>query len=546
MYYRSIIKILGLYLYAFAGMLAIPFLLAVYYQSWANPATHPQPHSTWSFFLTLVFTLGLAFFLHMAGRQSHERLYRREGLVIVVLIWLLTPAISGLPFWLSGTLKNPLAAYLEGAGGLTTTGTSAIEAKRYDGMGKEIPITKTVKGAQNTTYTYYGTVEPVRDPITHQILYEGVEAVSKALLFWRSFLQWLGGGGIVVLFVAVLPALGAGGKILFHTEAPGPIKESLTPRIKETAFYLWSCYLGLTILQIILLMATNPQMEWLDSTTVAFSSISTGGFSVRNNSIAHYNSAATEWIVIAFMILGSLNFSFYYFILRGKFYRLYEPEFFLFLALLLFSSAYASWKLVGALSGPIGAEAHPLSHHEAIRYGTFQLVSTLTTTGFVTADYDKWPYIIQTLMLILMFIGGMSGSTAGGMKVMRLLMLFQIARHKVASLFEPNAVRSIKVGDREVDLGVAQMVLCFFVLAMAVSVLCTFLYVLDGIDPETSLGLVASIVNGTGMGFRMGTPIESLAFLSNWGYALTSLLMIMGRLEFFAIFALLVPAFWRD
>lgn len=545
MFYRSIIKIIGLYLYAFAGMLAIPFLLAVYYQFMADPSAHPQPHSTGSFLFTLLFTLGLAFCLHMAGRPSHDRLYRREGLLIVVLIWLLTPALSGMPFWLSGTLANPLAAYLEGAGGLTTTGTSAIEAKRYDGAGKEIPIVKTVKGAVNTTYTYYGTVAPVRDSVTHQVLYEGVEAVSKALLFWRSFLQWLGGGGIVVLFVAVLPALGAGGKILFHTEAPGPVKESLTPRIKETAFYLWSCYLGLTILEVILLMATNPQMEWLDGATVAFSSISTGGFSVRNTSIAYYNNAATEWIVMAFMILGSLNFSFYYFILRGKFYRLYEPEFFLFLLLLLFGSAFGTWKLIGALSGPIGAEAHSLSLHEAIRYGAFQFVSALTTTGFVTADYDKWPYVLQTLMLILMFIGGMSGSTAGGMKAMRLLMLFQIVRHKVASLFEPNAVRSIKVGERDVDPGVAQMVLCFFVLAMAVSVSCTFLYVLDGIDPETALGLVASIVNGTGMGFRMGTPVESLAFLSNSGYALTSLLMILGRLEYFAIFALLVPAFWR-
>ncbi|MCE5317595.1 MAG: TrkH family potassium uptake protein, partial [Parachlamydia sp.] len=166
MYYRSIIKTVGLYLYAFAAIQIIPLFLAAYYQFWADPATHPQPHSTGSFLFTLLFTLGLAFLCHMFGRQSQERLYRREGLAIVVLIWLLTPAISGLPFWLSGTLKNPLAAYLEGVAGLTATGTSAIESKRYDSSGHEIPIVKTVKGALNTTYTYYGTVDPVRDPVT--------------------------------------------------------------------------------------------------------------------------------------------------------------------------------------------------------------------------------------------------------------------------------------------------------------------------------------------------------------------------------------------
>lgn len=547
MFYRSISKIVGLYLYAFCGALLIPLLLAVYYQFWTDPATHPQEHSSWSFFLTILFTAGLGFLFHRMGKDAQDRLYRREGLAIVVLIWILTPAISGMPFWLSDTLKNPLAAYFEGAAGLTTTGTTAMEAKRYDSAGKEIPVIKVVKGSIDTTYTFYGTIEPVRDPDTHQILHEGVEAVGKALLFWRSFLQWLGGGGIVVLFVAVLPALGAGGKILFHTEAPGPIKESLTPRIKETAFHLWSCYLGLTVLQIILLMATNPQMEWFDSTTVTFASISTGGFSVRNSNIAFYQNATTEWIVILFMILGSINFSLYYFVLRGKLYRLYEPEFLLYIAILLLTCGFAAWQLVGTPSKALaGGSGNPMSPFEAIRYGTFQIVSAISTTGFMTADYDKWPYVIQVLMLILMFVGGMSGSTAGGIKIMRHLMLFQIARHKVASLFEPNAVRSIKVGDREVDVGVAQMVLCFFLLVMAVSVASTFIYVLDGIDPETALGLVGCMVNGTGLAFRIATPVDSFAFLSNFGYALSSLLMIMGRLEFFAIFALLVPAFWRD
>lgn len=548
MFYRSISRILGFYLYAFTAILLIPFIFAAYYQFWADPAAHPQPHTTWAFVCTILITLIIAFGFHMAGRHAPGRLYHREGLAIVVFIWFFTPAISALPFWLSDTLQNPLAAYFEATSGLTTTGATAMEAKRYNSTGQEIPLKKSVKGSIDTNYAFFGTIQPVRDPITHQVLHEGVEAVSKALLFWRSFLQWLGGGGIVILFVAVLPALGAGGKILFHTEAPGPIKESLTPRIKETALHLWSCYLGLTLLQLILLMTTNPAMGWFDSLNVTFASISTGGFSVRNNSIAYYQNPTTEWIVIAFMILGSINFSLYYFILRGKLYRLYEPEFLLYLAILLLTCAFAAWQLTGSPSQAMaGTEAGKLlSLTDAIRYGTFQIVSAISTTGFATADYDKWPYIVQVLMLILMFVGGMSGSTAGGIKIMRHLMLFQIARHKIASLFEPNAVRAIKVGAREVDSGVAQMVLCFFLLIMAVSVASTFLYVLDGIDPETALGLVGCMVNDTGLAFRVASPVDSFAFLSDFGYGLSSVLMIMGRLEFFAIFALLVPAFWRQ
>ncbi len=532
MHYRSISRIIGLYLYAFTAALLVPLLLAIYYQFFADG--HSQPHSTDAFFMAILFSLALAFFFHMMGWKSPQRLYRREGIAIVVSIWLLTPAISALPFWLSGTLKNPVGAYFEAVSGLTTAGSTVMQAKEYV-SGKEVPISKKVFGALETTYTFYGTIEPVRDPTTGKILHTGIEAVGKALLFWRSFLQWLGGGGIVVLFVAVLPALGVGGKILFHTEMAGPIKESLTPRIKETAFHLWGCYLGFTILQIFLLVLTNSKMGWFDSFTITFSSISTGGFSVRNESIASYHNPATELIVMLFMILGSLNFSLYYYILRGKFYRLYEPEFLLFLTILIVASLFATWQLLGGMS-----------LFEALRYGSFQIVSSLTTTGFTTANYDKWPYVVQVLMLILMFVGGMSGSTAGGIKTMRHLMLFKIGRHKVESLFQPNSVRAIKIGNREVDVGVAQMVLCFFLIVVAVSVVGIFLYVLDGIDPETALGLVSSMVNGSGLSFRAAGPIDSCAFLSDFGLLLSSLLMILGRLEYFAVIALLIPAFWKD
>lgn len=540
---RSISKVIGLYLYAFSATLLIPLFAALYYLFTGDP----RPHCVGSFFATIVVSLVCGAIFHRIGWNSSQKLFRREGLAIVVFIWFFTPVIAALPFWISGTLTNPLSAYFEATSGLTTAGGTIMQAKEYDAAGNEIPITKTVVGALNTTYTFYGTIASIQNPETGEKLV-GFEAVSRALLLWRSFIQWLGGGGIVILFVAVLPALGVGGKILFHTEMAGPFKEGLTPRIKETAFHLWSCYLGFTFLQIVLLVLTNPQMSWFDSFNLSFGSISTGGFAIHEESIAYYQNGATETIVLLFMILGSLNFSLYYYILRGKFYRLYEPEFLLYLTLLIGATLFVTWQLTGTPSQSLvqslnGEPSHPMSLFEALRAGAFQIVASLTTTGFMTADYDKWPYVVQVVMLLLMFVGGMSGSTSGGMKTMRLLLLFKIARHKVESLFQPNAVRAIKVGEREIDFSVAQMVLCFFLILIAVSVLGIFLYVWDGVDPETALGLVSSMVNGTGLTFRI---VDSCAFLSDFGMGLSCLLMILGRLEFFAILALLVPSFWRD
>jgi trk system potassium uptake protein len=547
MIYKNICKILGLYFFAFTTALGIPLALAVYYQ-FVVPETHPQPHTTPAFLLSIALTLILAAILYFFGRNAGGRIYRREGLAAVVFIWLLTPLVSALPFWLSGTLTNPVAAYFEAASGLTTTGSTSMHPKKFDPLtGKEIPIVEVVRGEIDTVYTFYGTIEPVREVGTNKILYEGIEAVSKALLFWRAFIQWIGGLGIVVIFVAILPMLGVGGKVLYHTEVPGPIKEALTPRIKETAIQLWKIYVGLTVVQIILLMATNSKMEALDAITTAFTTLSTGGFSIRNSSIAYYESATTEWIIVLFMLLGSINFSLYYYVIRGKIYRIYEPEFILFIIIVVVACALASWQLIGSYKHPLISEADTLlTTHEAIRYGSFQVISAMTTTGFSVANYDRWPYVVQTILLIVMFVGGMSGSTAGGIKIMRHYILYRIAYFKTESLFRPKEVQIFKVGDKEVDNNALVMVLAFFLVTISVSVAGTFLYILDGVDPDTSLGLVGCMINCTGLTFRVGGPLDSCAFLSNFGYFLSSALMILGRLEFFAIFAVLTRSFWKQ
>lgn len=543
MYYKNIFRILALHFFAFSAALTIPVLLAAYYQ-YIAPETHPQPHSTWAFAASTAVCSALAALFYTLGKGGERRLYRKDGLAAVVLIWLLTPLISALPFWFSGTLKNPVSAYFEAVSGLTTTGSTAMYPKKYDASGREIPIVRTVKGDFDTIYTFFGTIEPVRE--NGKVLYEGVEAVSKAILFWRALMQWIGGLGVVVLFVAILPMLGAGGKVLYNMEVGGPIKESLTPRIKETAIHLWKIYAGLTLILGALLMATNPKMEWLDAATTAFTTLSTGGFSIRNASIAYYESATTEWIVIAFMLFGSINFALYYHIIRGKIYKLYEPEFILFIFIVLCVCTLTAWQIAGTHQFSLMNQSEKvLTTQEAIRYGSFQVISAMTTTGFSITDYDHWPYSAQVILLLGMYIGGMSGSTAGGIKTMRHYILYKAAYFKTASLFQPKNVTIFKVGDKEVDPSSLIMVFCFFLVIITISAIGTFFFVIDGIDPQTSIGLVACMINCTGMSFRVGGPLDSCAFLSNFGYLLSSALMILGRLEFFAILAVLMPGFWK-
>ncbi len=548
MLYKDILKLLGYYFVGAALAVLVPFLLAAYYQFIADPADHPQPHTTFDFLLTIAISLGFSMVCLFYGRGATGNLYRREGILSVVLIWFLTPAMAAIPYYTSGTLQDPLQAYFEAVSGFTTTGSTTMQAKAYDpNTGNEVPIIRTFCGSHTTVYSYYGTIKPVVDPKTGEILYEGVEAVSKALLFWRSMTQWLGGGGIMVLFVAILPLLGVGGKALMTVEVTGPIKDSMTPRVKETALQLWKIYSGLTVLQIGLLLVTNADLAWLDAIVITFSTISTGGFSIKNGSIGSYNNPTTEWVIMLFMILGSINFALYYHSLKGKFYRAYEPEFFLFLTIIILACSYTAWDIVGTENRTVsGDDLGVFSTSQAIRYGAFNVISVMTSTGFSSSNFDIWPYPSQVLMLIVMFIGGMSSSTAGGMKVMRLFMIFRIVQYKIESLFRPEAVRRFKVGERDVDLSAGMMVMCFFAVIIAIAVLSTFIYVMDGIDPESSLALVAQMVNNTGVGFRVVGPAESCAFLSDFALSYSCILMVFARLEYLAVLAILVPAFWRQ
>lgn len=533
--FGKICQVLGKYLTYLSIALCLPLGVSAYFQYIADPALHPQPHSTHAFLLALFVCLVLSQLLNFLGRKTADQpLYRRESILIVVLIWIVTGVVSALPFYFSRTLSRPIDAYFEAISGLTTTGMTMISPKAYDARGDEIPIHITDPQVPGKTYTYWGTVAPIRDP-DGLILYTGVEAVSKALLLWRSLIQWMGGIGIIVIFLTVLPALGVGGKFLYQIEMTGPIKEGLTPRVRDTASRIWKLYLFFTLLEIFLLLITNREMPFFDALCTSLSTISTGGFSVRNHSIASYQNSATAAVVIAFMVIGSINFSLFFHAMRFKFFRTYVPDFFLFLMIAALGCIAVSLFLVGAY--PVG---------EAFRLGSFQALSMQTTTGFTIADYDLWPFASQMFMLLLMFIGGMSGSTAGGIKTSRFYILYKIVNHRLESLYRPDSVRKLRIGATEVDDKNALTVLSFFCIVAFFTVLGTVFLILDGLDPETSLGLIACFMNNVGAAFRAAGPTGSCVFLSDFSKLLSTFWMLLGRLEFYVVLLLFLPSFWKS
>ena len=546
MEYRVISRIVSKYLFFFSLTFCIPLIISIYFDYIIPLEERTHPPSTSAFFLTILITLALAFIFRSFRSSEHVKVFRREGVVLVVLIWLLTGVIGGLPYIFSHTFEKPVDAYFETISGLTTTGATVMQAKKFDPItGVEVPYVERVVGDSKKEYIFYGTIMPVLNPETGSQVYTGIEAVSPGILFWRSFTQWIGGMGIVVLFVAILPALGVGGRLLFQAEVPGPIKDSMTPRIKETASIFWKIYIGLTLLQMVALYFAEEKVTWLDAVTISMSTLSTGGFSIHNSGIAYYQSSFVEWVIIAFMILGGLNFTHYVYCLRGKIYRLFEPELGVYLLSLIIFSIWASFYLFGKNVTYLNGQIHTFGIAESLRAGFFQLISAQTSTGFSTVDYSLWMPVPQVLMLGVMYLGGMAGSTSGGVKIIRYCLIFVILKFKVESIFRPEAVRKVRLGKALIDDRVQTTVLGFFTIVMILSFIGTFIYIIDGIDPVTAMTVNTCMINNIGLAFGMAGPSSSFAFLSDFSKIVSIIWMLLGRLEFFVILILFVPGFWK-
>lgn len=543
MRYKEVSKLIGTLLLYFSLILIIPVFIAIYYQ-YINPSL--KPNSTLAFIRTIVVSLSLSGIFLFLGRKATGVFFRRESVLIVILVWIIATCISALPFLFSNTLKNPIDCIFESISGLTTTGSTIMCPKKYKADGKtEIPYIIKNDHYPNRNYKFYGNIDPIKDQ-GGKVLYEGIEAVSEAILFWRSFIQWLGGLGIILLFLTVLPALAVGGKFLLQAEMTGPIKESIAPRIKETASLLWRLYLGLTIIEVLFLVITNSKMEILDAFCITFSNLSTGGFSIKNDSIAGYHNNWTEWIVIIFMFIGSINFTLYFYCLKGKFYKIYDPDFFLYLSIVVIGSALVVIFLTGSRIFSVDGQMQGVyTIGKAIKEGTFQAISAQSSTGFITADITKWPFKTQIIMLLLMYIGGMSGSTSGGIKTSRFYILYKILKNKIEEIFRPNTIRPLKIGKKEIPQSTATTVLAFFCLVGFFSILGVVLYMFDQIDSETAVSTVACMLNNVGLAFGVATPSISFAFLGDLSKLLSCFLMLLGRLEYYIILLVFVPSFWK-
>jgi trk system potassium uptake protein TrkH len=362
-----------------------------------------------------------------------------------------------------------------------------------------------------------------------------IEAVSKGLLFWRSFIQWLGGMGIIVLSVAILPFLGVGGMQLYKAEVPSPVPDKLKPRIRDTATTLWKVYALISLAEVALLMIGG--MTLYDTLCHAFTTMPTGGFSTKNASIAHYDSAYFDAVFIFFMLLAGINFSLHYQFLRGKplaFWRDSECRFFLGTVLMLI--AIVTLNIYGNVYEKIG---------EALRFGAFQVVSIVTTTGYATADYELWPTMSQLILLLCMFLGASAGSTGGGMKCLRVMLYLKYCYKELFSLIHPHAVKPIKLGGRTIPEDVVRSVLGFMGLYVGLFAFSSVLMAGMGLDFTTAITSVAAAIGNIGPGLGTVGPVDNYAHIPYLGKWVLLGCMLLGRLEIYTVIILVVPEFWR-
>ncbi|HDP36016.1 MAG TPA: TrkH family potassium uptake protein [Candidatus Hydrogenedentes bacterium] len=456
-----------------------------------------------AFFQSAAVVLFIGGLMLVVGRRARSRLLNRETLALVGVGWLVIAAYGALPFVFSGTLSF-VDAYFESMSGFTTTGATVLT---------------------------------------------DIEATPKSLLFWRSFTHWLGGLGIILLIIIVLPFLGAGGKLLYRSEVPGLDKQGLRPRIKDSALILFKIYAALTVLMTLLL--TLAGMDLFEAFCHTFGTLATGGFSTRNASIAAYDSVIIEAIIVVFMIIAGTSFGLLY-CLSQKDWRkiLGNSEWRLYMAILGISAALIAANLLGmqgtlAVVETDGHATHISSVFTSVRMAVFQTVSIMTTTGYCTADFDAWPYFSRSLMVLLMFIGASSGSTGGGLKVVRIMILGKLIRHHLERTFRPKHIRVMRVDRMTVNEEVQRSVLSYFLIYIAVAGLSVVYLSGLGLPAETSFTSVVATLNNIGPGLELVGAVENYAFIPVPGKILLSLLMAMGRLELYAICVLFVPSFWR-
>lgn len=434
------------------------------------------------------FLIGVILFFSFAKQDKNIR--KREGYLIVSTSWLLMSFFGMLPYLLSGTATSISDAIFETVSGLTTTGAS---------------------------------------------IFPDVESLPEGILFWRSMTHWIGGLGIIVLTVAIFPLLGIGGIELFVAESPGPTSDKLHPRIRETAKRLWYIYLGLTVALVILFDIGG--MTFFDAINHSMATMATGGFSTKNSSLAYFDSAFIDYTTIFFMFLAGTNFTVIYFGLTGKFDKVWRSDEF---------KAYAGTIIFFAffLTVPV----YFYSGHElekAFRDTLFQVVSLITTTGFITADYTQYSSGLTLVFFMLLFLGACAGSTAGGIKFVRHLTFFKNSWLEFKRIVHPRAVVPLKINGDRVTGKIITHIMNFLLIYLMIFVTGSVIISLMGYDILTSFGAVATCLGNVGPGIGKVGPVDNFAFFDPFSKLFLSFLMLLGRLELFTILVLFTPYFWR-
>ncbi len=479
MNFKAVLNIVGSLVVLLGLLTIIPLGLSIYYREGDAPA----------FLLSMAIAISCGLLARWVSRNEKE-IGNRECFAVVTFGWIAAAIVGALPFFLNGTFSSFTDAFFEAMSGFTTTGATVLA---------------------------------------------DIETQPHGILFWRSFLHWLGGMGIIVLFVAVLPSLGFGGTRLFKAEVPGPLPERLEPRIRETARTLWGIYVGISAAEAILLCLGG--MTPFDSVTHTFATMATGGFSTRTASVGAWESPFIQSTIMCFMLIAGGNFALYFRVLRGRpgaLLRDAEMRFYLFVVAISIVIVTSSLCL-----------DHSLSLVASLRAAAFQVSSIITTTGFTTVDFDTWPSLAKGILLALMFIGGCTGSTGGAIKVARVLILLKHAYGEVRRFVHPKAIALTKLNGTAIRPEMLGNVLGFVFLYISIFVLSALAMMALGLDIVSACSSVAATLGNVGPGLGIIGPAYTYASIPALGKWVLSLCMLLGRLELYTVLVLLVPDFWR-
>lgn len=453
--------------------------------------------------LAAFLTLLVGIILVLISRNHTKQLNKREGYLVVTFGWLMMSLSGMLPYLFSGVFTDLSSAFFETMSGYTTTGSSVLT---------------------------------------------DIESVPKGILFWRSMTHWIGGMGIIVLAIAILPLLGIGGMQLFAAEAPGPSSDKLHPRITDTAKRLWYIYVGFTFTETLLLWFAG--MSFFDAINHAMSTVSTGGFSTKNESMAFWNDQPLiQYIIILFMFVAGVNFVLSYFALTGQIKRIFkDEEFRLYRRMIFICTLVVTLVLISEVDLANSSFVHPQIHgplESSFRHALFQIIAVVTTTGFVTADFTSWTPFLTLLFFGLMFMGGSAGSTSGGIKGVRHFLMIKSGLLEFKRALHPNAVLQIRYNSSVVQDNVTQNIYGFFILYMISFIIGALMFSFIGLDFTSSIGVAASTLGNVGPALGEFGPAFSFSEMPVLGKWWASFLMLIGRLELFTVLILFTPFFWR-